>query len=402
MHAAYAARGAAMTRDRVTIIVLNWNRAQETLACLASLLRADLGGAALLVVDNGSSDGSVAAIRARFPAVEVLALPENRGYAGGNNAGIRLALERGAEAVLLLNNDTEVAPDFLQFLVWALDTAPCVAGVCSAIHRIDRPEMLDVAYAEVRFDQHHAVQLRGVNALPGQGFGARVEIGVAVGCSLLLTAEALRAVGLFDERYFAYHEDVDWCLRAHREGFRFLYEPHSRVFHRGSGTTGGLAGAQPAERRAIGDDALPNAEPLPWNPIRTYLGARNLVRLLRTYATPDERRRFALSCAYEIPLTALAILLDREGWLRLGRWGYPDAARALFVEPHRARLAPLTGARRLAALALTLPVDLAWRVPRRVWRAYRAGRFDELRCHLRGLWDGWRDAALPLEHLGLR
>jgi GT2 family glycosyltransferase len=391
-----------MTRDQVTIIVLNWNRKEETLACLDSLAKADLGGATVLVVDNGSNDGSIEAIRQHFPNIEVVALPENRGYAGGNNAGIRLALERGAQGVLLLNNDTEVAPDFLQLLLWALDAFPCVAGVCSAIHRRDRPEMLDVAYAEVRFDQHHAVQLRGVNALPGQGYGERVEIGVAVGCSLLLTAEALRAVGLFDERYFAYHEDVDWCLRAHRLGFRFVYEPHSRVFHRGSGTTGKLAAAQQVERLEVEAGLLPNAEPLPWNPIRTYLGSRNLLRLLREFATAQERRRFVQSCAYEIPLEILAITFGREGWLRLGRFGYPDALRVHFLERHRARLDGLGAPAKAGLLALTVPFDLLWTLPRELWRAWRGGRFDEMICHLRGLWDGWRDRPLPLQRLGLR
>src|SRR5262249_4020202 len=97
----------------VTIVVLNWNRRDDTLVCLESLRQADLGGARVLVVDNGSRDGSVEAIRAAFPEVDVLALPRNEGYAGGNDAGMRWALERGAEAVLLLNNDTRVAPDFL-------------------------------------------------------------------------------------------------------------------------------------------------------------------------------------------------------------------------------------------------------------------------------------------------
>src|SRR5262249_53668529 len=93
-------------------LVLNWNNPHVAVAWVANLAAADLGGATIWVVDNGSADGSVEAIRARFPAVRTVALPENRGYAGGNNAGIRAALEAGARAVLLLNNDTEVARDF--------------------------------------------------------------------------------------------------------------------------------------------------------------------------------------------------------------------------------------------------------------------------------------------------
>jgi GT2 family glycosyltransferase len=356
---------------RVAIIVLNWNRRDDTLACLDSLSAADLGGAAVVVVDNGSRDGSVAAVRARFPTVGMVALPENRGYAGGNNAGIRAALEWGAEAVLLLNNDTRVAPDFLAPLLWAVNETPRAGAVCSSIHRMDRPEMLDVAYAEVRFRERDAIKLCGVNALPGHGFAQRREVEVAVGCSLLLTAAALRTVGLFDEAYFAYHEDVDWCLRARRAGFTLLHEPLSRVFHRGSGSTA-AASARPA---GAAHDALPNAEPLPWNPVRAYLGARNLLRLMRAYATWAERFAFARACAHELPLEYLAIVFDREGWLRLGRWGYADAARLIVRQ--RALLGPIAA-------------------------AHRSGRTAQFTAYLRGLRDGLLNRPLPLTALGLR
>src|SRR5512143_3495530 len=173
---------------KIAIVVLNWNQRDATVACLDSLARADLQGAEVFVVDNGSRDGSVEALRARLPAERLVLLPENRGYAGGNNAGMRAALEAGAELVLLLNNDTTVSPDFLLPLLWALNENPRAAAVCSAVHRADRPEVL--------FAEREAVKLRGVNCLPGAGFGARREVEVAVGCSLLLRAEALRAVGL--------------------------------------------------------------------------------------------------------------------------------------------------------------------------------------------------------------
>src|SRR5947208_253949 len=103
--------------------------------------------------------------------------------------------------------------------VWRRSSNCCAAcatarsiGRCSSTHRLDRPEMLDLAYAEVRFSDREIVKLRGVNALPGHGFERRREVEVAVGCSVLITAEALRAIGAFNEAYFAYHEDVDWSL----------------------------------------------------------------------------------------------------------------------------------------------------------------------------------------------
>jgi GT2 family glycosyltransferase len=389
-----------MNPSKITVVVLNWNNKSDTLACLESLRQADLGGAEVVVVDNGSRDGSVAAVQARFPEVQLVELSENRGYAGGNNAGIRHALAAGAEGVLLLNNDTCVAPDFLRPLLWTFDIDPDAGAVSSAIHRLDRPDMLDVAYSQVHFGQREAVQIRGVNALPGHGFGERREVQVAVGCSLLLSAKALRAVGLFDEAYFAYHEDVDWCLRARGAGFKVYYEPMSRVFHRRSSTTQALA-RRPAALVGRVEDDLPQAEPLPWNPVRAYLGARNLVRLLRAHASPREKRSFLRSCVRELPLEFLAVIKEKEGWLRLGRWGYKSFLREHFVERH-AFLSEAGTVSKVAGALLLLPIDLFWALPREIHAAYRQGRLQQFFYYLRGLRDGVLDRPLPLEWLGLR
>ena len=395
-----------LAADRVTIVILNWNRAAETAACLESLAQAELGGAAIVVVDNGSRDDSVARLRERYPGVRVVALPENRGFAGGANAGITAALEAGAEGVLLLNNDTQVAPDFLRPLIDAMNASPWSAGVASAIFRLDRPDMLDVAYAEVCFEDRHAVHILGVNALPGEGFDHRREVQVAVGCCLLLKAAALRRVGLFDEAFFAYHEDVDWCLRARRIGYQLFYEPYSRVYHQGSGSTTPLR-ARPAPAASGGsEDTLPNAEPLPWNPIRTYLGIRNTVRLLARYANKKQRIAFARACLRELPLEFTALLMDEAGRMKLGHWSYARFRQAYFVERHPWLARPARGragaCARAAAFAVTVPVDVCWCLPRDVWRAWRRGRFGEFVEYLRGLRDGVLGRRLPLRRLRLR
>jgi hypothetical protein len=392
--------------DRVTIVVLNWNRGAETIACLESLAAAALGGAAILVVDNGSRDGSVAALRSRFPDLRVIALPENRGYAGGNNAGIRAALEAGAEAVLLLNNDTRVAPDFLPPLIEAMNSSPTSAAVASAVIRLDRPDMHDVAYSEVHFHERDVVQLRGVNVPVHGSFKRRQEVEVVVGCCALFKGEALRRVGLFDEAYFAYHEDVDWCLRARQAGWELFYEPYSRVYHRGSSSTAGLRERPPPVPRLPGEVPFANEEPLPWNPVRAYLGARNTVRLLRVYATPRERKAFTKAVLRALPLEFTAIVLGREGWMKLGRWDWRELFRFYFLDRHGIPRTPPPGrAGRIARalrVALHVPLDLLWSVPRDLWQALRLGRTDELVETVRGLRDGILDRPLPLARLGLR
>jgi GT2 family glycosyltransferase len=395
-----------MRQSAVWIVVLNWNNRDDTLACLESLAKAELAGATVLVVDNGSRDGSAEAVRERFPEFRLLALPENRGFAGGNNAGIRAALDAGAEGVLLLNNDTIVDPTFLFPLVQVFHDNPDAAAASSAIHRLDHPDMLDVAYSTVDFRRREAVRILGVNAVPGLGHGFNVcsEVEVTIGCSMLMSAKALGDVGLFDEAYFAYHEDVDWSLRARKRGYRLFYQPWSRVFHRGSRSTRSLVAA-PRDDAPPAEDALPEAEPMPWNPVRSYLGARNLIRLLKTHATREEKSDFVRSCLWEIPLELLAVIKRKEGWLRLGRWGYKTFLREHFVEPHpsvRSRVDAGSWGAAAPLLLVFVPIDLMWNLPREIWEAHRQGRLAELRFYLRGLWDGLRDRPLPLAKMGLK
>jgi GT2 family glycosyltransferase len=383
----------------VWIVVLNWNRRDDTLTCLRSLAAADLRGASVVVVDNGSRDDSVEAVRREFPDVRIIRLAQNEGYAGGNNAGIRAALAAGAGAVLLLNNDTHVAPDFLPPLLDVLNTNPRAAAVSGAIFRADSPLCLDVAYLDIYFG-HGLVHRRGVNALPGEGFDRVKPISAGVGCCLLLRAEALRRIGLLDEAYFAYHEEVDWCYRAQRAGMQIIYQPFSRVWHTGSRSTALLA--RGARRHGPRRPSLPNPIPLSWNPVRTYLGARNAVRFVRLHGSIVQKVYFCLSSLYAVPLELLAVVMGREEDLMLGLWTYRRALALYCLE----RELPSPAARptlrtRLRAVARA-PKHLLVTLPADIREAHREGATAQLVEHVRGLWDGVRNRPLPLERLGLR
>lgn len=357
----------------VILLILTWNRRDDVLRCVASLPRLTYERVTPVVIDNASEDDTVAALQARHPGLTILRNARNLGYAGGNNVGLRLMLDEGCDRILVLNNDTLVAPDFLPALLRAMDETEHCGAVCGAVHRADNPDMLNVAFSEVHFRDRNAVQLKGVNALPGEGFNARRMVDAVVGCCLLFKAAALRQVGLFDEAYFAYHEDIDWSLRARRLGWTLVYEPFARVYHVRSGSTAldelpeGAGGFEPG---------LPNAEPVPFNPTRAYLGARNLMRLVRTHAGPITRRTFALRCLAGLPLEYTAVLFNREGTLQLKLWTYPALLRFLGRERP--------------------PILEAWRT------AESSGRTAQVRAYARGLWDGWWDRPLPLEQLGLR
>jgi GT2 family glycosyltransferase len=229
----------APARPRVAVVVLSWNRREDTLTCLASLAEAT-HPLDVVVVDNGSTDGSPDAVAEAFPAAHVVRLDRNTGFSGGVNAGIAAALERGAEAVLLLNNDMTVDPGFVEPLLAAL-AEPGVAAVCSQILFADEPPRIWYAGAGFRARRGHHGRNVGYGEPPYPPEREPYEVACACGGAMLVSAAAARAVGPFDEGLFAYREDLDWSLRARRLGLRVLVVPASVVHHAVSASSGGAS-----------------------------------------------------------------------------------------------------------------------------------------------------------------
>ncbi len=225
---------------RLTVVVLNWNGLEDTLALLSTLERCRVPegwSLHVMVVDNGSTDGSAAALEAGFPEVELLALPENLRFAGGNNRGVRRALEAGADAVMLLNNDTEADPALLERLLLALDQHP-EAGALGPLIYFGAPSQR-IWYAGGRCwpALGHAAH-RALRALDRGQFRSVEATGYLTGCCLLARREVWERVGLLDERYWIYAEDADWSLRARRAGVRLLFVPTARLWHKVSASAG--------------------------------------------------------------------------------------------------------------------------------------------------------------------
>lgn len=209
---------------RVVAIVLNWNLPAETRSCVEQLRASGYPDLKVIIVDNGSTDGSPERLRAWFPDVEILALGKNRGFAAGNNVGVRRALALGADWILLVNNDAVLAPDALQRLIDAASP-----GVGLAMPRIDALPSGRLWNAGAR--------LRGLNPLPRPlreadlAAGKPLRIDFAVGCVLLIRRDVVETIGLLDERYFMYYEDLDFCARARAAGFRIIVVPSARAGH---------------------------------------------------------------------------------------------------------------------------------------------------------------------------
>lgn len=224
---------------RVTIVVLNWNNGPDTLACLGSLAALDDPACDVLVVDNGSTDDSVARIRAAYPGVTLIETGANLGYAGGNNVGIRYALAAGAEAVGILNNDVAVEPGFLAPLLAALGSRPDVGVVTPLVaEQSDDSGRVwalgsSVDWRTATVSRNHAGE--AVASWRGQ---PPFEVDVASGAAMLVRREVLQQAGLMDERFFLYFEEVDWSLVVRKAGYSILAVPASLVWHEVSATLG--------------------------------------------------------------------------------------------------------------------------------------------------------------------
>jgi GT2 family glycosyltransferase len=222
---------------RIAAVVLGWNGRDDTLSCLRSLERATYPELSTVVVDNASTDGGPEAVAEQFPDVHLVRLDENRGFAGGVNAGVVTALEGRAEHILLLNNDATVAAGFLEPLVEAA-SRPGVAAACPQILHADGKT---VWYAGAPYDPRRGHQGRhtGYGRPPLSANVAPYSTDRACGGAMLVPRSALERVGLLDESLFAYAEDVDWSLRARRAGLGVLVVPASVVFHHVSRSSGG-------------------------------------------------------------------------------------------------------------------------------------------------------------------
>jgi hypothetical protein len=226
-------------RPQVAIVVLCWNGYRDTLACLDSLTRVDWEPLTTIVVDNGSSDGTAERVGEAFPAVTVIRSEENLGFAEGNNVGLRAAFEGGAEYALLLNNDTIADPRLIAALVDEAERRPDAGALCPIIYYTDPPDL--IWYAGARFDARrvHNGRHTGYGDRDTGQYHATREIGRATGAAMLVPRRVVEDVGYLDGRLFLQVEDVEWSLRMRAAGYRVLFVPAGKVWHRVSMATGG-------------------------------------------------------------------------------------------------------------------------------------------------------------------
>jgi GT2 family glycosyltransferase len=260
---------AVRERPRITAgiaaVVLNYRAADDTLLAVQSLRASRRRPNDIIVVDNDEHGTAQAALSSLAPHIVYMHAPVNLGYSGGMNLGIREALRRGADRVLLVNSDVVLPPDCLERLEEALDSAPSVgiAGpVVVARSDPDRFATLGMSYRPASGRMRHVGFGRRVD---GRLLAATAPVDGVAGCVMLVRRDVFDAVGLFDDDYFFSFEDLDFCLRARRAGF--------------STVLAGLATAHHEGGRSIGARS----------PRRLYFGARGHLLLARRAGPPTSR-----------------------------------------------------------------------------------------------------------------
>ena len=228
-----------MRFPKILVLILNWNGKKDTLECLASLASANQTPRfSILIIDNGSTDDSVSSIRTAFPDVPILETKANLGFAGGNNAGIEWALTKSFEWILLLNNDTIIAPDLIQSFLDAAKAKPDAKILGAKIYRYSDPKRLDHLGGfwnpkKAEFETFVSDQL------DDGSFEEMQKVDYVCGCALFMHRQVPETIGLLEESFFLLWEESDFCTRAIRAGFEIWTAPQAKVWHKVSSSFSG-------------------------------------------------------------------------------------------------------------------------------------------------------------------
>ena len=234
----------------VNLFVLNWNGRDLTLDCLSSLEKIIYPNVKVYIIDNGSSDNSVTAIRNQFPDYEIIELPENYGFARGNNAGFELVKQK-ADYTIFLNNDTIVDPNFVEPLINAMESNSTVKQSTPKIFYADNLDYIWFGGGKVSLWAGWIRHL-GIRQKDSMQFSFNRNVDYATGCCVCMRTVDFESIGMFDESFLMYGEDVDLSLRFRKQGGQILFVPESKIWHKVSSSIGTQFSIRKWKRKNIG------------------------------------------------------------------------------------------------------------------------------------------------------
>lgn len=278
-----------MDYPKVLVIILNRNGKDDTLECLQSFKEIDYPNYEIVVVDNGSSDGSQRIIKEKFPYVELIENRENLGFSRGNNVAIRYALRKKVDYVLLLNNDTVVHRHLLKELVEVAEISTKIGIVGPKIYYYDNPKTIWFAGGLINL-KRGTVRHIGKNENDIGQFDEVKEVDYVTGCALMIKREVIEKIGLLDEDYSPiYYEDTDWGIKAMKKGYKCVYVPKAKLWHKVSSTMGGEMSAP-----------------------EMYLMTRNLILFVRKHGSAREKITFPFFLFRNYFSTIASLILKRK------------------------------------------------------------------------------------------
>ncbi|WP_186757026.1 glycosyltransferase family 2 protein [Echinicola salinicaeni] len=255
-------RTSQVLSNSIAIILLNWNGYAYTRQCLYSLQRVKNQDFQVILVDNASTDGSVDKLKEEFDFPKFICNSENLGFTGGNNVGINYALEGGYAYIMLLNNDTEVDPDFLDPLLNIMEANVTIGAVQPLMYYLH--DQSHIWNAGAVWNPWTGSSITNTSKPKGE---ESYKTDWITGCCMLIRSNVIREVGKLNEHYFAYYEDVDWSLRMEKAGYEMWVVPKSVIYHE--------AGASSKSKSKGKEGRL--------NPKVHYLNARNQLFQLRNH-----------------------------------------------------------------------------------------------------------------------
>ncbi len=220
-----------MDQPLVISVILNTNKKSDTLECLDTLICNSYPNQKAIVLDNHSTDGSVAAIRAAYPDVQVIELEKNQGYAGNNNVGIEAALKQGADWVFVLNEDITLHPECVRNLVEVGEQDPQIGILGPLVYHHNEPNVIQSAGGMLG-KYWQSIHLGKDEPDQGQ-YDQPHSVEWISGCAILVRRAAIEQAGMLDPNYFIYWEETEWCIRISRAGWKVMNVPHAKIWHKG-------------------------------------------------------------------------------------------------------------------------------------------------------------------------
>lgn len=217
------------------IIILNWNGLQDTLECLESVSNLDYQNYSVVLVDNASTDNSVQTIKHTYPNVTLIENKENLGFTGGNNIAMHYAMDHLADYVWLLNNDVIVEPDTLSKLVTEAEKSPDIGLVSPVIYYYDEPEQIQFCGSYIDWENYRIRHAKDIETWSQINRNQFISLW---GTALLIKSNVIKKIGYLNSKYFAYHEDCEYCIRSAKASYKIILELSAKVYHKDSRSTG--------------------------------------------------------------------------------------------------------------------------------------------------------------------